>query len=109
FISIIAFISRANANWAAVAYPAIVVWLTGVLFATRKGRVVLLGATAVNMALGLFIAGMFVFNPSFATQFKNIRNAQGWSETAQAIAERATTAPGETPFTAIMVDDRDLY
>lgn len=109
FISIVAFVSRANANWAAVAYPAIIVWLSGVLFATRKGRWVLFGATAVNIALGLFVAGIFAFNPSFATQFKNVRNAQGWSETADQIAQRAVTQPGEPPFTAIMVDDRDLY
>jgi 4-amino-4-deoxy-L-arabinose transferase-like glycosyltransferase len=109
FISIIAFVSRSNANWAAVAYPAIVVWLTGVLFATRNGRVVLFSAIALNMALGIFVAGVFTFNPAYANQFKNIRNAQGWSDTAQAIAERAIVAPGEPPFTAIMVDDRDLY
>lgn len=109
FVSVIAFISRANANWGAVAYPGIVVWLTGVLFATRPGRRVLLGAIAVNMALGLFVAGVFAVNPSFATQFKNVRNAQGWNETAHQIAQRAIVAPGEQPFTAVMVDDRDLY
>src|SRR5262249_15359008 len=31
FVAIIAFLSRANANWAAVAYPAIVVWVAGSL------------------------------------------------------------------------------
>lgn len=109
FISLIAFVSRANANWAAVAYPAIIVWLSGVLFATRAGRRVLLGATAVNIAMGLAVAYVMIYQPAMAMSIKNVRNATGWSETAQQIAARARTLPGEAPFTAVMVDDRDLY
>ncbi len=108
FVSLIAFVSRANANWAAVAFPAIVVWVTGALFATRGGRRVLAAAIAINVALG---AAMLAapFDPVFSNQFKNVRNARAWEETAQQIAVRAIAQPGEPPFTAVMVDDRATF
>ncbi len=108
FISIIAFVSRANANWAAVAYPAIVVWVTGALFATRSGRRLLIAAIAANAALG---ATMFVvaLDPVAANRFKGVRTARAWDETAQQIAIRALAQPGEPPFTAVMVDDRATF
>jgi len=108
FITIIAFISRANANWAAVAYPAIVVWVTGSLFATIGGRRLLAAATAVNLLIGA--AGAYAsFDPDLSNRFKGVRTARAWEETARQIAQRAATQPGEPPFTAVMVDDRDSY
>jgi len=108
FISIIAFVSRANANWAAVAYPGLVVWVTGALFATRGGRRVLAAATVINVAIG---AGMLLvaMDPVSSNQFKNVRNARAWDETARQIAVRAIAQPGEPPFTAVMVDDRTSF
>lgn len=109
FISIIAFISRANANWAAVAYPAIVVWLTGSLFTTVAGRRWLAGSAFVNAAMGVAFAFIVVSMPALANTFKGVRTAQGWEQTAREIAQRAATQPGEQPFTAVMVDDRATY
>lgn len=108
FVSVIAFISRANANWAAVAYPAIVVWVTGALIATRGGKRILAAALALNVALG---AGMIAaaFDPGFSNRFKNVRTARAWDETARQIAVRAIAQPGEPPFTAVMVDDRSTF
>ena len=108
FITLIAFISRANANWAAVAYPAIVVWITGALFSTRGGRRVLGAATAINLALG--VAAMAIaLDPDISNRFKGVRTARLWEETARQIAVRAVAQPGEPPFTAVMVDDRTAY
>jgi hypothetical protein len=108
-ISILAFISRANANWAAVAYPATLILTTGSLMATMTGRRVLAAAIAVNVAIGLAFATLVVTTPSIANQFKGVRTARGWEETAREIAVRAAAQPGEPPFTAVMVDDRAAY
>lgn len=108
FVSIIAFISRANANWAAVAYPAALVWVTGGLFASLNGRRFLAAATAVNIALGVAVA-IVAFDPAISNRFKGVRTARAWDETAREIALRAAAQPGEPPFTAVMVDDRTTY
>jgi len=109
FISTIAFISRANANWAAVAYPAILLLTTGSLFASAPGRRTLALATAVNIAIGLGFVGLIAFAPHMANRAKGVRTASGWEETAREIALRAAPQPGEAPFTAVLVDDRATY
>jgi 4-amino-4-deoxy-L-arabinose transferase-like glycosyltransferase len=109
FISIIAFISRANANWAAVAYPAIVLLVTGSLFSSVKGRRTLVMATVVNIAFGAAFVAIVAFLPGLANSFKGVRTANGWEETAREIALRAAPQPGEQPFTAVLVDDRATY
>jgi len=109
FISIIAFVSRANANWAAVAYPAIVVWFTGTLFTTVTGRRWMVGSNIVNAAIGIVIAVIIATMPALANQAKGVRTAQAWEQTAREIALRAAAQPGEAPFTAVLVDDRATY
>lgn len=107
-VSVIAFVSRANANWAAVAYPAALVWVTGVLFSSLRGRRMLGAAFALNAA----ICGLFVkvgLDPDLSMLLKGVRMAKAWDETAREIALRAAAQPGEPPFTAVMVDDRDTY
>ncbi|MEZ5994409.1 MAG: glycosyltransferase family 39 protein [Hyphomonadaceae bacterium] len=109
FVSIIAFISRANSNWAAVAYPASVLLVTGVLFGSKRGRRSLAMATAVNAIMGAAMIAVVVFNPDIANQAKGVRTARAWEETAREIALRAAAQPGDAPFSAVLVDDRATY
>lgn len=109
FVTVLSFISRANANWVAVAYPAIIVWVTGVLVTSAPGRRILALATAVNFAFAAVSVAIVVARPDLATQVKGIRETRGWEETAQEIALRAVAQPGDPPFTAVLVDDRALY
>jgi len=109
FVSAIAFISRANVNWVAVAYPAAVVWFTGSMLAAAKGKRWLWIALLSNVAIGLTFAYIVTAMPDVANRAKGIRNAQAWEETAHLIAERARPKAGEPPFTAILVDDRTTY
>lgn len=110
FVSLIAFISRANANWVAVAYPAIVVWITGALFTSKNGRRGLVAATALNALLGLAMVAFVAFAPNSAPRIiKGARESSGWEATAREIARRAAAQPGEPPFTAVMADDRATY
>ncbi len=108
-ISAIAFISRANANWAAVAYPALLLLVTGTLFSSTVGRRTLVAATLVNIAIGAAFVGVVAAYPALANQAKGVRTARGWEETANEIARRAAVQPGELPFSAVMVDDRMTY
>lgn len=108
-ISAIAFISRANANWAAVAYPGLLLLVTGTLFSSVAGRRTLVAATLVNIAIGAAFVGVIAFNPAIANQAKGVRTARNWEETANEIARRAVAQPGELPFSAVMVDDRMTY
>lgn len=107
-----AFFARANANWAAAAYPGAIVWITGVLIATKNGRRFLAAATALNLALAVVI-GVIGVNTAFANSVGPIANglkrARGWDETAREIALRAAPQPGEPPFTAVLVDHRASY
>jgi len=109
FVAAIAFISRANANWVAVAYPAIVVWVTGSLFSSVVGRRWLVGANALNIAVGATVAALIITNPNVANQARGVREARAWDQTAREIALRAAAQPGEAPFTAVLVDDRATY
>jgi 4-amino-4-deoxy-L-arabinose transferase-like glycosyltransferase len=105
----IAFVSRANANWAAVAYPAALLLVTGALFSSKRGRRALALATFVNAAMGAtFLAALFFF-PALANQAKGVRMARAWDETAREIALRTAVQPGEAPYSAVLVDDRTTY
>lgn len=111
-VMVIAFLSRANANWAVTAYPAAIIWLAGCLTIGGRGRRFMAAALAVNIVLGgaTAVAGL---NPAFADWLPGGANAlkrtRGWENTAGEIATRAIAQPGEAPFTAVMVDHRATY
>lgn len=108
FVSLIAFISRANANWAAVALPAALVWVTGNLMSSVGARRFLAAATVTNLLIGALLMAVAV-SPSVSARFAGVRDASRWEETAREIATRAAPQPDEAPFTAVLVDDRQLY
>ena len=110
-ISGIALLSRANANWAAAAYPAAIVWLSGSLLAWRGGARWLSANAGLNAVLGAVMVAIAI-SPAFAERIglaNALKRTRGWEATADAIAERALPASGEAPFTAVLVDDRATY
>ncbi|HRP11283.1 MAG TPA: glycosyltransferase family 39 protein, partial [Terricaulis sp.] len=107
-VTTIAFVTRANANWAVVSFVAAIVWVAGRLVAEKAGRRWLAGAVALNIAIGAVVTAA-PFAPELSAQFKNVRASLRWEETAREIALRAATQPGEAPFTAVLVDDRATY
>ncbi|MEQ1617051.1 MAG: glycosyltransferase family 39 protein [Terricaulis sp.] len=108
-VAVIAFVSRANANWAAVAYPAAVAWISGKLASGVSGRRFLAGATLFNAAVFAAAAAVVVYYPAIANRSDGIREASAWEETANEIARRAAAQPGGLPFTAVLVDDRTTF
>jgi 4-amino-4-deoxy-L-arabinose transferase-like glycosyltransferase len=102
-VSIQAFISRAHANWAAAAYPAVILLVIPWLFERRAGWV-----AKASIAVHIALAVVFIF---VVTQFSiidrfglsgAIKEIRGWKEQSHAIASRADG------FDAVMLDDRAL-
>jgi len=106
--SVVALVSHASPNWAAIAYPAAIVWVTGNLLFNKGARRVLAAGMAVNVAIGaIIVAG--TLNPSLALRLKDISDAAAWDETAREIAVRAAGQRGDPAFSAVMVDSREAY
>lgn len=102
-ISVEAFISRANANWAMAAYPSLMVLVSAwMLRAQRAGLMkaslgvhAVLGAVLVASTLSLGFADRI----GMSNSLKRVRN---WEEQAADILAKAADYP------AIVVDDREL-
>jgi len=110
-VAAVALLNRANANWAVAAYPAAIVWMSGSIFAWRRGARLLLIAALVNLAIGAAALGA-ALSPDFADRVglsNALKRSRGWEETAQEIALRAMPQPGEAPFTSVLVDHRSTY
>lgn len=102
-VSIQAFLSRANANWAAVAYPAATILVSAVLVEANWRRTLRL-----SMAIHLAFAAAFPVALAFASQVKLPGNLDafsrqlGWREVASIV--RAET--GQFPYEAILTQNR---
>lgn len=102
-ISAQAFLSRAHANWAAVAFPAASILITAWAFRASNGRI-LKSAVAIN-AIGAILFTTVILNFSIADSLRLsgvIKRVRGWE--AQ-IAEIENLSPN---YDAVMADDREL-
>lgn len=102
-----AFISRANANWAASAYVAgsvlAAAWL--VRWRAKWWLIGGLGLQAIVAALFLVWAA-FPKTADAMGASNSFKRARGWEQTTQTIVERARMTPG---LKAVAVDDRFLF
>ena len=106
-IAVEALISRANANWAAAAYPAAIIWIAG-RFVSGRGPVLLASSGALHAALAAF-AFAAILSPPFANAIglsNSLKRSRGWEATAAAVSAEAA-AQGR--LSAVMVDNRLLY
>lgn len=109
-VTLQAFISRANANWAATAYPAATVlvcaWL---LQAGAKGW--LKGSYFLHVFGGLAFYAL-VLSPDLVAQtglgnaFKRVR---AWDEIGRTVNTMAVNGHFGRPFTSVLVNDRLVY
>lgn len=98
-----AFLSRAHANWAAAAYPAATLLITGFLFQFHKE--VLVKANAAFHALVLAVFTLGVLNPGVADNLKlasATKDLRGWKTQTDEIMRLAPD------YDAVLVDDRYL-
>ncbi len=102
-VTVQAFISRAHANWAAAAYPAIAILIAA--WAIRAGRTRVLKA-----GVGLNFAASIIFliaatNFSLADRLglsEVVKRVRGWEEQGADIARLSSD------YDAIMIDDREV-
>jgi 4-amino-4-deoxy-L-arabinose transferase-like glycosyltransferase len=103
-VTLQAFISRANANWAAPAFVALTILFTA--WAMRRSNTFALRANAcLNAALALFLGALAV-SPAFVAaigQENAVKRLRGWEEAGRTIVSVAASGP----FDAIMSDDRE--
>ncbi|MEQ1753905.1 MAG: glycosyltransferase family 39 protein [Micropepsaceae bacterium] len=103
-VALQAFISRANANWAAPAF--VTLCILACAWAVRKSHIRLLGVnTALNASIGI-VLGALAVSPAFVSamgQENSVKRLRGWNEAGRTIITIASSAP----FEAIMSDDRE--
>lgn len=109
-VTVQAFLTRANANWAAAAYVAGAV-LAAMLLVRWRARLWLAGGLALQgLFAGLFL--MWVLAPKTAEAMgaaNSFKRTKGWSDMAEAVTRRAEVEQLNQGLSAIAVDDRFLF
>jgi hypothetical protein len=103
-VAVQAFISRANANWAAPAFVALAI-LAAAWGVRRDWTKLLLANLALNAALAILLATLAISPAVVAAigQENSVKRLRGWNEAGRTIASVAASRP----FTAIVSDDRE--
>lgn len=103
-------LSRAHANWAAVAYPGasvlVAAWIDRAIGRIKTGPIIK-GGVALNGVVGLVFLVVWAF-PTLADSLgasAGMKGVRGWEETTEKVVARAR----ELDASAIMLDDRELW
>jgi 4-amino-4-deoxy-L-arabinose transferase-like glycosyltransferase len=106
-----AFISHANANWAATAYVAAAILVVVWLLRHRRLAWAVPASVAIHTALGMILYAL-VLSPSLAdglgrdNDFKQVR---GWDVMGAAVAEMASKGYHGKAYSAVLTDDRFVH
>lgn len=103
-VTVQAFISRANANWAAPAFVSLAI-LASAWIVRHGRRLLLLSNTGLNATIALVLAALAV-SPAFVSaigQENSVKRLRGWPEAGHSIVSLASSAQ----FRAILSDDRE--
>lgn len=110
FVTLQAFLTRANANWTAAAYVAGAVLAAGMMRRLKPWWI--LPAGLIPQATFAVILLVVMLNPRTAEtlgQENAIKRLKGWEDTAQAMVRRAEVEMADQGLSAIAVDDRFLF
>jgi 4-amino-4-deoxy-L-arabinose transferase-like glycosyltransferase len=108
-VTVQAFISRANANWAGAGYVAATILVAAWLIRWRA-RWWLIAALATQAAVAVVFLAC-VLTPSFADTLglaNAFKRAKGWEQMTEEIANRALREPAGS-LSAVAVDDRFMF
>lgn len=109
-VAIQALLARANANWAAAAYPAAAVLAAAWLVRWQK-KGWLIAALATQTAIAVLFV-VCVTRPAIADQIglaNSLKRNRGWEATIDGLIARAREEQGGQRLTAVAVDDRFLF
>lgn len=102
-----AFISRANANWAATAYiaatPLVTAWLL-----SGRWRTLLPASFVLHNIFGLALALLAIF-PTMIGWFgreNDFKRVRGWEETGKFVEQHANSGINGMPYSAVITNDR---
>lgn len=108
-VAVQAFISRANANWAAVSYSAGTLLVVAWLLAPRTPRWLLPSSVVLHLVGGIFLYALLL-SPGLiealgrTNDFKRVR---GWDTIAEELQTRLAEEPGR--FAAVLTDNRLVH
>ena len=110
-ISVQAFLSRANANWAVTAYPSAALLLGfGAMQITKRKRLLSRGLLMQSLFCGfLLVVSLF---PNLANSLgaaNSVKRLRGWPQTIELIQTRFADGHETNNFASIVVDDRQLF
>lgn len=103
-VAVQAFISRANANWAAPAFVALTILVCAWALRQQRTRL-LLANTGLNVAIGVVVA-LLAVSPAFVSavgQENSVKRLRGWPEAGAKI----TSLAASNDVAAILSDDRE--
>jgi len=103
-VAVQAFISRANANWAAPAFVALTILVCAWALRQQRTRL-LLANTGLNVLIGVIVA-LLAVSPAFVSavgQENSVKRLRGWPEAGAQIVSLAAS----NDVAAILSDDRE--
>jgi len=109
-VAVQALLARANANWAAAAYPAAAVLAAAWLIRWRARGWIIAAVASQALVAMLFIA--CVTRPAVADTLglsNSIKRVRGWDNTIASLIARAREEQGGQRLSAVAVDDRFLF
>ena len=111
-ILVLAFVTHANANWAAAAYvPGAVLAAAWLVRWLPRARPWIVGALVLQAAVAVvFLAG--VTRPSLGDALglgNSFKRARGWEELTRVVIERARVESGGGALTAVVTQDRFTF
>ena len=102
-VTLQAFLSRANANWAAVAYVGATTLVSGWLISNRKNLIIYI-STALHFLVLFILAIYFLDLPGIEPPLKSdpLRKLRAWDKTSEHVAKFMNKYPGHK----LLTDDR---
>ncbi len=101
------FISRANANWAAVAYAAATVFVVAWLLKSRA-KPLLPASFALHNVFGVLLICLTIWPSLIGTlgRSNDFKRVRGWEEIGKFVEVRANEGRGSVSYSAVLVNDR---
>lgn len=110
-VTLQAFVSRANANWAVPAYVAAAVLVVAWLRRARRGWWIVPTSVAVHTSLAAVLCAL-ILSPALVEALgrsNDFKRVHGWHTLGAAVAEVAAAGHDGRPYSALLTNDRLVH